>query len=45
MEDFRFEQLDIWKDHHKVSDVLFDYSDKSDEKNFTSLLNNFGQLL
>ena len=32
MEDFRFEQLDIWKEANKVSDVLFDYADKADNK-------------
>ena len=32
MEDFRFEQLDIWKEANKVSDILFDYADKADEK-------------
>jgi four helix bundle protein len=32
MEDFRFEQLDIWKEANQISDILFDYSDKADEK-------------
>jgi four helix bundle protein len=32
MEDFRFEQLDIWKEANKVSDILFDYADNADEK-------------
>ena len=32
MEDFRFEQLDIWKEANIVSDILFDYADKADEK-------------
>jgi four helix bundle protein len=32
MEDFRFEQLDIWKDAIRISDTLFDYADKADEK-------------
>jgi four helix bundle protein len=32
MEDFRFEQLNIWKEANKVSDILFDYADKADEK-------------
>ena len=27
MEDFRFEQLDIWKEANKVSDILFDYAE------------------
>lgn len=34
MEDFRFEQLEIWKEANRVSDILFDYSDKADEKRF-----------
>jgi four helix bundle protein len=29
MEDFRFEQLDIWKEAIEVSDMLFDYCDKA----------------
>jgi four helix bundle protein len=32
MEDFRFEQLDIWKESNQVSDILFDYADKADNK-------------
>lgn len=32
MEDFRFEQLEIWKESVEVSDVLFDYADLADEK-------------
>jgi hypothetical protein len=32
MDDFRFEQLDIWKDGNKVSDILFDHADKADDK-------------
>ncbi len=32
VEDFRFEKLDIWKDSIEISDVLFDYADKADEK-------------
>ena len=32
MEDFRFEQLDIWKKAIEVSDILFDYSDLADDK-------------
>jgi four helix bundle protein len=31
MEDFRFEQLDIWKDAIELSDTLFDYCDRADE--------------
>jgi four helix bundle protein len=34
MEDFRFEQLDIWKEAIQISDILFDYADKADEKRF-----------
>ena len=34
MDDFRFEQLDIWKEANKISDILFDYADKADEKRF-----------
>jgi four helix bundle protein len=29
--DFRFEQLDIWKEAIQISDILFDYSDKAEE--------------
>jgi four helix bundle protein len=32
MEDFRFEQLDIWKEANQVCDILFDYSDKADNE-------------
>lgn len=32
MEDFRFEQLEIWKEAIELSDVLFDYSDLADAK-------------
>lgn len=32
MEHFRFEDLDIWKDAIDISDKLFDYSDKAEEK-------------
>jgi four helix bundle protein len=32
MEDFRFEQLDIWKEAIEISDILFDYADKADDK-------------
>lgn len=32
MEDFRFEQLNIWKDSIIISDVLFDFAEKADEK-------------
>ncbi|MEI8225874.1 MAG: hypothetical protein WCG82_08095 [Bacteroidota bacterium] len=34
MEDFRFEQLDIWKDANLISDRLFDYANKAEEKKF-----------
>jgi len=32
MEDFRFEQLEIWKEAIEVSDVLFDFADVADSK-------------
>lgn len=34
MDDFRFEQLEIWKESIEVSDVLFDYAEKADVKRF-----------
>ncbi len=34
MDDFRFEQLDIWKDSIAISDILFDYAEKADAKKF-----------
>jgi four helix bundle protein len=34
MDDFRFEQLDIWKESIEISDVLFDYAEKADAKKF-----------
>jgi four helix bundle protein len=34
MEDFRFEQLDIWKESIEVSDKLFDYADEADNKKY-----------
>ena len=34
MEYFRFENMDIWKDAITVSDRLFDYSDKAEERRF-----------
>jgi len=34
MEDFRFEQLDIWKEANLISDRLFDYADKAEKKKF-----------
>ncbi len=32
--DFRFEQLDIWKEANQISDILFDYADKAEEMKF-----------
>jgi four helix bundle protein len=32
MDDFRFEKLDIWKDSICITDVLFGYADKADDK-------------
>ena len=34
MDDFRFEQLDIWKESIEISDILFDYAEKADAKKF-----------
>ncbi|MCU0408903.1 MAG: four helix bundle protein [Bacteroidales bacterium] len=34
MDDFRFEKLDIWVEANELSDVLFDYADKAEEKRF-----------
>jgi len=34
MESFRFENMDIWKEAISISDTLFDYADKADEKRF-----------
>ena len=34
MDDFRFEQLDIWKEAIEISDLLFDYAEKSEIKKF-----------
>lgn len=34
MEYFRFENMDIWKDAISVSEILFDYSDKAEEKRY-----------
>ncbi len=34
MEDFRFEQLDIWKESIDISDYLFDFADKADDKRY-----------
>jgi len=30
--DFRFEQMDIWKEAIQISDILFNYADKAEEK-------------
>jgi four helix bundle protein len=32
MDDFRFENLDIWKEAIHLSDILFDYADRADYK-------------
>jgi four helix bundle protein len=32
MDDFRFEQLDIWKEAIEVSDIMFDYAEIADNK-------------
>jgi len=32
MDDFRFEKLEIWKEAIEVTDVLFNYADKADDK-------------
>jgi len=34
MDYFRFENMDIWKDAIEISDRLFDYSDKAEEKRY-----------
>jgi len=34
MDDFRFEKLDIWKESIEISDVLFDFAEKADEKRY-----------
>lgn len=34
MDDFRFEQLDIWKEAIEVSDIMFDYAEIADNKRF-----------
>ncbi len=33
MADFRFEDLDIWKDSIEITDILYDYSDRAESKN------------
>jgi len=32
MDHFRFENLDIWKDAIQLSDILFDYADKAEDR-------------
>ena len=32
MDDFRFEKLEIWKESIEITDVLFDFADKADDK-------------
>jgi len=32
MESFRFENMDIWKEAISISEMLFDYADKAEEK-------------
>jgi len=34
MDDFRFEKLDIWKESIEISDFLFDFAEKADNKKF-----------
>lgn len=34
MEYFRFENMDIWKESITISDTLFDFSDKAEERRF-----------
>ena len=34
MEDFRFEQLDIWNESIQLSDILFDYADNAEERKY-----------
>jgi len=34
MEYFRFENMDIWKDAIEISDKLFDYADKAEDRRF-----------
>ncbi len=33
MADFRFEDLDIWKDSIEVADLLYDFADRAERKN------------
>jgi len=32
MDDFRFEKLEIWKEAIELSDTIFDYADKAEER-------------
>ena len=34
MEDFRFEQLDAWKEAISISDLLFDYADLVEKNHY-----------
>jgi four helix bundle protein len=34
MDDFRFEQLEIWKESIEISDYLFDFAENADNKKF-----------
>jgi len=34
MSDFRFEQLDIWKEGIEISNILFDIADEADKKHY-----------
>lgn len=34
MDSFRFENMEIWKESISISDMLFDYADKAEEKRF-----------
>jgi len=34
MKDFRFEQLEVWKEAVSLSDVIFDYSDLAEKKRY-----------
>ncbi|RLD35811.1 MAG: four helix bundle protein [Bacteroidetes bacterium] len=33
MADFRFEDLDIWKDSIEITDILYDYADSAESQN------------
>lgn len=34
MDDFRFEQLEVWKESIEITDIIFDYADLADNKKF-----------